>query len=61
VVVSPNLPAGLPPALLLAGPAKPPPISIGAAFGRVVTLSEADQLLGLVKGLFPKRRPRAKG
>jgi hypothetical protein len=44
VSASPNLPAGLPPALLLASPAKPAPISIGAAIGRVVGLSEADQL-----------------
>jgi hypothetical protein len=44
VMVSPNVSAGLPPALPLTGPAKPAPISIGAAIGRVVGLSEADQL-----------------
>jgi hypothetical protein len=43
-MASPNLPAELPPALPLRGPAKPAPISIGAAIGRLVTLSEADQL-----------------
>jgi hypothetical protein len=43
-MASPNLPAGPPPALLLAGPDKPPPIRIAAAIGSVVALSEADQL-----------------
>jgi hypothetical protein len=44
VMASPSPMAGPPSALGLAGPAKPPPICIGAAIGRVVALSEADQL-----------------